>query len=128
MDISELAPIVLFDNHCYACTKFAGIVNFLAGGRLSMIGHYSGLGKKLRDHILDESALEMFWLIDKRHAYGGRAALLPLIRSIISTGSRMPEKISGYQSCGQECRTAGSVFKRSASMLSNSKRIALKSK
>ena len=128
MDISEMVPIVLFDNHCYACTKFAGIVSFLARKRISMIGHYTETGKRLRDHALDESALEMFWLIDKDHAYGGRAALLPLIRSVVASGSRRPENAIADHSCGQECRTVKSVFIRSASLISNSRKIALKSK
>jgi len=33
---------------------------------------------------LDESALDMFWLIDKKTAYGGRSAILPLIKLILS--------------------------------------------
>ena len=33
-----------------------------------MIGHYSDFGTKIRNEILDESALEMFWFIDKKRA------------------------------------------------------------
>ena len=46
-----------------------------------MVGHYSNFGKKIREEILDDSALEMFWFIDENTASGGRAALLPLIKS-----------------------------------------------
>ncbi len=53
-----------------------------------MIGHYSDFGIKIRNEILDESALEMFWFIDEKRASGGRAALFPLIKSIFSTKTK----------------------------------------
>ena len=77
MEIKDEIPIVLFDDQCYVCIKFATIVNFLARGKITMVGHYSNFGIKIRNEILDESALEMFWFIDKKRASGGRAALFP---------------------------------------------------
>ena len=82
MEIKENSPIMVFDNQCYLCMKFAKFIDFLARGQMTIIGHYSDYGEKIRNEILDESALEMFWFIDKRRAYGGRAAILPLLKSI----------------------------------------------
>ena len=84
MEIKENVPIVVFDNQCYLCMKFAKFVDFFARGKLTMVGHYSDFGIKIRNEILDESALDMFWFIDKKRAYGGRAALFPLVKSIFS--------------------------------------------
>ena len=53
MDLEEIVPLVVYDNHCYLCVKFAKIVNFLARGRLRIVGHYSELGIKIRDSVLD---------------------------------------------------------------------------
>lgn len=118
--------MVVFDNQCYLCVKFAEAVNFLAGGKLTMVGHYSPLGEKLRNEVLDESALEMFWLISKKHAYGGRAALLPLIKSIISPKNAGPGKRARIdEACQQQCKTVRSAFIRSSSLFSNSKKIPL---
>lgn len=128
MDISKLIPIVMFDDQCYLCTKFARMVSIFACGRFSILGHYSPLGKKIRDEILDESALDMFWLINKENAYGGRAALLPLLRAIISTRGLKPQMSNTNDTCEQECKTVKSVFIRSASLFSNSRKISLKSK
>ena len=64
MEIEENVPIVVFDNQCYLCIKFARMVDFLSRGRLTMVGHYSEFGEKIRREVLDESALEMFWFID----------------------------------------------------------------
>ena len=126
MDLNQITPLVLYDDQCYLCTKFAKIVNFLAREKISIIGHYSNQGLKIRNMILDESALEMFWFVDKKIAYGGRAALFPLLKSIFTSKKERPNKLNFENNCGQECRTVKSVFLRSASLLSHSKKIVLK--
>ena len=125
VDIKEKVPIIVYDNQCYLCVKFAKMIEFLTRGNLTMIGHYSEFGLKLRQTMLGESALEMFWLIDEKTAYGGRAALLPLLRAIITTNGRNSNKIKMDANCEQECKTVKAVFIRSASLFSNSKKIDL---
>ncbi len=126
MDIKENTPIVVYDDQCYLCTKFAKIVDFLARGNLTIIGHYSNRGEEIRNQILDESVLDMFWLIDEKTAHGGRAALFPLIRSIIASKEKKSNEMKFDINCEQECKNVKSVFLRSASLLSNSKTIELK--
>ena len=125
MNIKEKVPIIVYDNQCYLCVKFAKMIEFLTRGNLTMIGHYSEFGLKLRQTMLGESALEMFWLIDEKTAYGGRAALLPLLRAIITTNGRNSNKIKMDENCEQECKTVKAVFIRSVSLFSNSKKIEL---
>ena len=84
MEIQENIPLVVFDNQCYLCMKFAKMVDFFARGKVTIVGHYTDFGEKIRNEILDESALDMFWFIDKKRAYGGRAALIPLFKSFFS--------------------------------------------
>ena len=79
MKIQEMVPIVIYDNACHLCIKFANSVNFLARGKIALVGHYSEMGENIRKEYLDSNATEMFWFIDGENAYGGRAALLPLI-------------------------------------------------
>ena len=124
VDIKEKLPTVVYDNQCYLCVKFAKMVEFLSRGNLTIIGHYSDSGIKLRK-MLGESALEMFWLIDKKTAYGGRAALLPLLRAIITTKQVRSNKTKIDVQCKQDCETVKAVFIRSASLFSNSKKIDL---
>jgi len=124
VDIKEKLPTVVYDNQCYLCVKFAKTVEFLSRGNLTIIGHYSDPGIKLRK-MLGESALEMFWLIDKKTAYGGRAALLPLLRAIITTKQVRSNKTKVDVQCKQDCKTVKAVFIRSASLFSNSKKIDL---
>ena len=126
MDLEKLVPLVLYDNRCYLCIKFAKVINFLAKGRLRLVGHYTDLGKKLRDEVLDSSALSMFWFIDKKTAYGGRAALLPLFSAIISAKGNSESISSVQESCNIGCKDTKAVFLRSASLMSHSKKIILK--
>ncbi len=126
MDIKENIPIMLYDDKCYLCTKFAKIINFLADGKISIIGHYSKNGEEIRNKFLDSSALDMFWLIDEKTANGGRAGIVPLIRSILTSKKKRPMKTDMDTECQQECKTVKSVFIRSASLLSSSKKIDLK--
>ena len=125
MELQEIVPLVIYDNHCYLCIKFAKFVNFLARGRLRIVGHYTDLGKKIRNDILDSSALEMFWLVDGKTAYGGRAGLRPLLSAIIQANGSA-EDLNIQESCDLDCKNTKAVFLRSASLLTNSKKIKIK--
>ncbi len=125
MEIKENVPIVVFDNQCYLCMKFAKFVDFFARGKITMVGHYSDFGTKIRNEILDESALDMFWFIDKKRAYGGRAALFPLAKSIFSKKTKKSSTTRVDENCQQDCKTVKAVFLRSSSLLTNSKKIDL---
>ena len=126
MDLEESLPIMLYDDKCYLCTKFAKVVNSLAQGKITIIGHYSKKGEEIRNKILDESALDMFWLIDENYANGGRTGIIPLIRAILSSKKKRSNRIDLEVDCQQECKNVKSVFIRSASILSSSKKIKLK--
>jgi predicted DCC family thiol-disulfide oxidoreductase YuxK len=125
MEIKENMPIVLFDNQCYLCMKFANTINFFTRGKITMVGHYSEFGEKIRNSILDESALEMFWFINQKRAYGGRAALFPLMKSILSKKTKKSPISKISDECQQDCKTVKAVFVRSASLITNSRIIDL---
>ncbi|MEE9565528.1 MAG: hypothetical protein V3V83_01920 [Nitrosopumilaceae archaeon] len=124
MDLQSMVPLVIYDDQCYLCVKFAKVVNFLARGRLRLVGHYTELGKKLRESILDSSALEMFWFVDHKMAYGGRSALIPLMKGILSANNKT-DSISVQESCDIGCKNPKAVFIRSFSLITNSKKIKL---
>jgi hypothetical protein len=120
-----MTPLVIYDNQCYLCAKFARAVNFLARGKLLLVGHYTKLGEELRSQVLDSSALEMFWFVDDKTAYGGRAALGPLISAIIQSKGIENNTLQDIDSCGMECKNAKAVFVRSASLITHSKKITI---
>ena len=100
-------------------------MNFLAKGKLRMIGHYTDIGKKIRDEILDDSALEMFWYIDKETAYGGRAAIIPLLSAILRVHGKKFNKVTIQESCDIGCKDTLAVFFRSASLITHSRKIKI---
>ncbi len=125
MDLKEMTPLVIYDNECYLCLQFAKIINFLAKGRLHFVGHYTSFGKKIRENILDSNALEMFWFIDDSTAYGGRAALCPLFSAIFNADGKNIQKNISQDSYELGCKSPKAVFFRSASLLTNSKKIKI---
>ena len=119
-----MTPLVIYDNECYLCVQFAKFVNFLAKGRLRLVGHYTDFGKKIRNDVLDSNALQMFWFIDNNTAYGGRAALGPLFSAIFNgNGKNIQKNIAQGSELG--CKSPRAVFFRSASLLTNSKKIKI---
>ncbi len=126
MEFKKMVPFVIYDNECYLCVQFAKFVNFLTKGRLRLVGHYTDFGKQIRDNILDSSALEMFWFIDEKTAYGGRAAINPLFSAIFRVNKKNAQNKIIEDSCNLSCKSPKAVFFRSASLLTHSKRINLR--
>ena len=125
MELHNSLPLMIYDDKCYVCIKFAKIMNFLAKGKLRMIGHYTEFGEKIRKEILEEDALEMFWYIDKNTAYGGRAAIMPLLSAIFRIHGRGFNKITIQESCDIGCKDSLAVFFRSASLITHSRKIKI---
>ena len=125
MDLKEVTPLVIYDNECYLCVQFAKFVNFLAKGRLHFVGHYTDFGKQIRESVLDSNALEMFWFIDSNTAYGGRAALGPLLTAIFNVSKKKIQNKIVENSCELGCKSPSGVFFRSASLLTSSKKIKI---
>jgi len=126
MNLEGKLPLMIYDDKCYVCIQFAKIINLLTKGRLRMIGHYTDQGKSIRDNYLDASALEMFWFIDNNTAFGGRAAIGPLISAIFNLQNSEKNKITIQESCDIGCKDSLAVFFRSASLITHSKKINLK--
>jgi len=125
MELHDSLPLMIYDDKCYVCIKFAKLMNFLAKGKLRMIGHYTEFGERIRNEVLENDALEMFWFIDKETAYGGRAAIIPLLTNIIKIHGRKFNEMSIQESCDIGCKNSLAVFFRSASLITHSRRIKI---
>lgn len=128
MSIRDLAPLVIYDDKCYLCSKFASIVHIFSKDKILIVGHYSDLGTDIKSEIFkqDYDSTKMFWFITKKTAYGGRAAILPLLQSILTSKSRTKLEYTPSPNCTQDCRTSRAFFTRTKSLLSNSEKIPLK--
>jgi len=125
MELHDSVPLMVYDNKCYVCIKFAKLMNFLAKGKLRMIGHYTEFGERIRNQILEDDALEMFWYIDENTAYGGRAAIIPLLSAILRIHGREFNKVTIQESCDIGCKDSLAVFFRSASLITHSRKISI---
>ena len=128
MSIRDLTPIVIYDDRCYLCSRFASIVHIFAKNKILIVGHYSDVGMRIKSEVFKEEydSTIMFWFITRKTAYGGRAAILPLLQSILMSKSRAKLEYSPSMNCTKECRTSRALFTRTKSLLSNSEKIPLK--
>ena len=67
-------PILIYDNLCTSCTNFARVINYVFGGKITMLGHYTAQGKEFKETIFPENydGTEMSWFVTEKKAYGGR--------------------------------------------------------
>ncbi|HSD04606.1 MAG TPA: hypothetical protein VLB45_02515 [Nitrosopumilaceae archaeon] len=128
MDIQSLVPIMIYDDKCYLCGKFAKVVSLFARKKLLIVGHYTDLGIEIKSEIFSDKydPTKMFWFIDGKIAYGGRAALLPLITTILIGKIRSHTQNDIQASCSAECKTPKAVFLRTKSLFSSSEKILIK--
>lgn len=114
-------PILIYDDLCYACTKFARIANIMIGGKALMVGHYSHEGREIKRRLFPAGydGLEMFWFIIDGRAYGGRSGLAHLIKYMLSAKKNVKYAKNEFNlaSCSTDCSTARGVFMRSCSIL-----------
>ena len=127
MNVVELLPIMVYDDMCYLCAKFAKVVSALAGKKILIVGHYSEYGMKIKSEIFPNGydPTRMFWFVTRKVAYGGRSAILPLILAILSNKSKRHVPHDIQTACDSDCKTPKAVFARTKSLLSNSAKIIL---
>src|ERR671933_1866469 len=88
-------PLLLYDDKCSSCTKFAKTANILSRGWIRTAGHYYSQEAIKATKLVfppDFDATKMFWLINKDGAYGARSALLPVIKEILSGNFKQVRK------------------------------------
>ncbi len=127
MDIQELLPILIYDDKCYHCSKFASIVKFFAKGNILFVGHYTDLGREIKSRIFpnDYDSTRMFWFVTNRMAYGGRAGVIPLLMHILTRRSRKLPLKEIPLTYGNDCKNTKAFFARTKTLLSSSQKIPL---
>jgi len=128
MEFRDLRPVMIYDDSCYYCSKFASIIGTLARKRILIVGQYSKLGMEVKSKIFpkDYDATRMFWFITDKVAYGGRAGIFPLLLFILKRTrvKWFPQDVPLI--CGNDCKTPEAFFTRIKALLSNSEKILLK--
>jgi hypothetical protein len=79
-------PLLIYDDKCSSCTKFAKTANTLSRGRIHIAGHYyskEAIEAKKIVFPTNYDPTKMFWLINKKGAYGARVGLIQVVKEII---------------------------------------------
>ena len=124
-------PLLIYDDKCYSCAKFAKAASTLSRGWIRIAGHYySQEAKKAKEMIFPPSydATRMFWLVNRNGAHGARSGLLPVVREIIVgmfRGGKVGDISAAceYGGTQKSCYTPTNVFKRLVTMLSHGARV-----
>ena len=131
-------PILIYDNFCHSCTKFAQVSRILSRNRIYLVGHYTNEGQQIKNKIFTNGfdANKMFWMVTSKGAFGARSGLLPLIYEIVkglfgfgeSIGAVKTDKFERQSDLlfsvdNMSCTSMLGFFSRLTGLLKNSKRI-----
>ena len=88
-------PLLIYDDKCSSCTKFANAAAKLSRGWIRIAGHYfsqEALDAKQTVFPPGYDPTKMFWLINKRGAFGARSGLFQTIKEIITGNFKSTSK------------------------------------
>ena len=83
--MAQQRPILLYDNDCSVCSRFAHFAETSSKGWVRPVGHFTTEGSKIKSDFFrsQDRPDEMFWLIFNDVGYGGRSGLVPLLREVV---------------------------------------------
>jgi len=120
-------PLLLYDDKCYSCAKFAQAAATLSRGWIRTAGHYHSQEAKEMIFPPGYDSTRMFWLVNRTGAFGARSGLLPLAKETIVgmfRGGKASDIVAAceYDGTSMSCYTPTNVFKRLATLLSHGAR------
>ncbi len=78
-------PLLIYDDKCSSCAKFARTAAKLSRGWIRIAGHYysqEAIDTKKMIFPPGYDATKMFWLINRKGAYGARLGLVQVAKEI----------------------------------------------
>ena len=121
-------PLLIYDDKCYSCAKFARAASALSRCWIRTAGHYySQEAMEAKKAVFPEGydATAMFWLIDRTGAFGARSGLPHVAKEIVAgwmKGGKNPDSFAAaceYANTSMSCYTPTSAFRRLANMVSH---------
>jgi hypothetical protein len=132
-------PLLIYDDKCTSCEKFAKAVAKISRGWIRIAGHYysqDAIDLKKMIFPINYDPTEMFWLINKKGAFGARAGLFQVIKEIIIGNFKKKLKdrhIENFNNknlvvkCNyqnkESCMSTKNTINRIINMLKNSKKV-----
>jgi hypothetical protein len=123
-------PLLIYDDKCYSCAKFAHVASTLSRGWIRTAGHhYSKQADEAKKMIFPPGydPTKMFWLVNKSGAYGARSGLPHVISEIafgMVSGHKPRVLTEAAMACEHEggkmsCSRSTNIVKRFARLLSH---------
>ena len=124
-----MRPLLIYDDKCYSCTRFAQIAKSLSRGWIRIAGHYYSPEARQAKSIIFPAgydATKMFWLINRNGAFGARSGL-PRVTKEIAFGmlagrgskDRSDSAIACEYEQGMSCFTSTNTLRRILKLLSH---------
>ena len=86
-DVEFHFPVLIYDNYCSSCSKFANVIYHLSKKKIEILGHFdierSTELKKLVFSNYSKDPTRMFWYVKKDKAYASRKGLVQVIIDLI---------------------------------------------
>ena len=123
-------PLLIYDDKCYSCGKFARIASVLSRGWIRTAGHYySQEAKDAKKMVfpLGYDSTKMFWIVNRNGAYGARSGLPHVLKEIVfgvfaSHEARAHSENTiacEYEEEKMSCYNSTSIVRRIAGLLSH---------
>ena len=121
-------PLLIYDDKCSSCGKFAKTASILSRGWIRTAGHYYSQEAKNAKQLVfptDYDPTKMFWLINENGAYGARSGLLPVMKEIIRGFFKGGKNLDNYNiACDYNedvsCMSTKNTVKRITNLMRNS--------
>ena len=125
-------PLLIYDDKCSSCGKFAKAASILSRGWIRTAGHYFSEEAKNAKKLVfpaDYDPTKMFWLINENGAYGARSGLIPVMKEIITGIFKGEKNLDNYAitceySKEMSCMYTKNTIKRFINMMQNSGKFA----
>ena len=114
-------PLLIYDDGCGPCTRFARMASALSRGWIRTAGHGSQAAAKAKAAVFPQGydPAKMFWLINRRGAFGARSGLVPLAQEIMAGWLRGGKNDDAFSaSTNPACSTPDNTLRRLTKMLS----------
>ena len=123
-------PLLIYDDKCYSCGKFAHMANVLSRGWIRTAGHYySQEAQDAKKMVFPPGydSTKMFWLLNRTGAYGARSGLPHVMKEILfgvfsnhEPGIHLDSAIAcEYEEGKMSCYSSTNIVKRIARLLSH---------
>jgi predicted DCC family thiol-disulfide oxidoreductase YuxK len=86
-DVKFHFPVLIYDNYCSSCYKFANVIYNLSKKKIEILGHFdierSTELKELVFNNYSKDPTRMFWYVKRDKAYASRKGLVQVIIDLI---------------------------------------------